>query len=321
MGQDQIYPYEVELFSRNFLNCAQRHSIVMLRAAGVPVEWLFDTAFMPTDRIFDHSIRQRLPKYDFAFDGLTDACFSRVGVTRQSHFMDSFAKARGVILDHIAQDGFVLLAGDVFYFPHCPEYRNKHLFHLVILTGWDENTREWIIVDDNPASVLCNYRWSEDYVAAFYDNSPVREFRTFQTNPQALPMLQAQTLAAFARRLTTRTESFALLHALPALLQSKWFAPESLFPALGEACSILSGSRRCFAAFLRQTPYASLAPKADGSADLAQKLRNRLMRARLTGALPLPAIEGIAADIMQVETALYSDLLAAVATVDCRVLV
>jgi hypothetical protein len=280
---------------------------------------------MPTDSIFDHSIRQRRPKYDFAFDGLTDACFRRVGVTRQSHFIDSFARARGLILDHIAQDGFVLLAGDVFYFPHCPEYRNKHLFHLVILTGWDEKNREWILVDDNPASVLCHYRWSEEYVAAFYDNSPVREFRTFRRDPQTLPMFEsqtkAQTLAAFARRMTARTDTFALLHALPSLLQSGWFAHESLYPALGESYSILSGSRRCFAAFLRQTPYDSIAKKADDSADLAQKLRNRLMRARLTGAIPLPAIEAIAAEIMQVETSLYSDVLAAIAAVDRRILI
>lgn len=315
MTSEILFPYDVELFSRNFLNCAQRHSIVMLKAAGFPVERLFDTAFMSTDQIFEHSIRQRQPKYDFGYDGLTDESFQRIGVLRTSHFIDRFEDARAQILDLIARDGFVLLAGDVFYFPHCPEYRNKHLFHLVILTGWDAAAGEWLIVDDNPASVLCHYRWGDQMVAAFYDNSPVREFRSYQhiPPPHSLPTTTGPGVSE-------RTDSLQLLTELPALLQSNWFAPDSLFPSLGEAFSILSGSRRCFAAFLRamNSPVA-LAEQADAIADAAQKMRNRLVRARITGIINLLKIEELANELAFLERRLYDDLVAAAAAVGCPV--
>jgi hypothetical protein len=257
----------------------------MLNDSGVPVDWLFDTALVPTDTILDQCLRNRVPKYDFAYDGLTDADFARVGVTRTSHFYDDFEAARPYLLACIARDGFVLLAGDVFYFPHCPEYRHRHLFHLVILTGFDTKSREWTMIDDNAASVLCHYRWGDAMVAAFYNNSIQREFRSYQRRSRSTDEISRDTLPAFADRMATPPEdSYRLLLDLRDLLSCPWFAPSNLYAALSDAFAILSGSRRCFAEFLSLAGFGEqLSASATAIAQGALKLRDAIARARLTG--------------------------------------
>lgn len=213
-----------------------------------------------------------MPKYDFAFDGLTNDDFAMSGVERVSHFPDTFKSAEPLIHERLASDGFVLLAGDVFYLAHCPEYRNTHLFHLVIVTGYDADTGCWSIIDDNPASVLCHYSYPTSDLAAFYDNNSVRELRTYRS-------IDAPTYDAVITRFRAtqmdHTDSLALFLDLKDILASPWHDIGTVGRHLGEAMSIFAGSRLCLGAFLRHVlDQPDVAIQADALSASALKLRD-----------------------------------------------
>ncbi|SNR74445.1 BtrH N-terminal domain-containing protein [Puniceibacterium sediminis] len=304
---EKLHSYDMALFSRSFLNCAQRHSIVMLAERRVRVAELFATCHVSSDVILDQCIRKRIPKYDFDFDGLTDADFQMAGVDRKSQFPDNFATARDTVLERIAADGFVLLAGDVFYLEHCPEFRNAHLFHLIIVTGYDAQTDTWAIIDDNPASVLCHYSYKTPDLAAFYNNNSVREFRTYAA-------LATQDTAAALHRFRAhqkgRTDSLVLLTGIHDLLASPWNDPGVLFGHLGQAMSILAGSRRCFGAFLRDVAHQpDLANMADALSDRAFKLRELITFAGLGKMPPSRRIPARAAELAAAEADFSASLI------------
>lgn len=283
---ESLYAYDRDLFSRNFLNCAQRHSVVMLKERGIPVEYLFYNSLVSTDQALEQMIRRQVPKYDFESDCLSFDDLERLGVTRREVFDDRFEDIKAELLSCIARDGFVLLAGDVFYFPHCPEYREKHLFHLVVLKGYDEARNEWLIVDDNPASVLCDYRYSEQEVAAFYENSTVREYRCFQQMPVAGILIRDRFGEASHTYLTEFGDSYRLLTDVQAILDNPWLEQGRILAGLHDAFSILLGSRVCYAAFIDLVyDDGSGTALARDAASAAEKIRDSLVRAKLTGRL------------------------------------
>lgn len=301
----RVHGYDIDLYNRNFLNCAQRHSIVMLKERGMPVDLLFYNTLVPTDVILDQAIRRQVPKYDFECESLSAEDFARIGVRRQEHFVQRFADAKPALLEAVARDGFVLLAGDVYYFPHCPEFRNKHLFHLVILRGYDALRDEWDIVDDNPASVLAQYRYGSDLVAAFYENSTVCEFRTYEQVPRPPALVREEIRAAAAAYMAGYRDDRRLLTGIEALLACPWFEAARLHALLSAAFSLLSGSRLCFARHLREVGAPeTLAAAADAVAADAAKLRNAAVRAQATGSLAVPQAVRRAADIAVREASL-----------------
>jgi hypothetical protein len=141
------------------------------------------------------------------------------------------------------------------------------------------------MIDDNAASVLCHYRWGDAMVAAFYNNSIQREFRSYQRRSRSTDEISRDTLPAFADRMATPPEdSYRLLLDLRDLLSCPWFAPSNLYAALSDAFAILSGSRRCFAEFLKLAGFEEQhAASAMAIAQSALKLRDVIARARLTG--------------------------------------
>jgi len=304
---NSIYAYDIELYSRNFLNCAQRHSIVMLRERGVAVDYLFHNSLVSSDQVLAQIVQNLTPKYDFATACLSDDDFIRVGVTRECFLVDDYADAENALRHCVERDGFVLLAGDVFYFPHCPEYRTRHLFHLVALRGFDEQQGQWTMVDDNPASVLCWYRYPQAQVANFYNNNSVREYRTYQQHPMDLAEIRDNSRLAGQRYLAEYNDSAVLLTQLRDIINAPWQSTTLQYGRLHDAFAVLTGSRRCFAAFLAliQPDHASVL-LANTSAELTGRLRNSFVQARLTGRCSVDKICARAAELYALECQLLN---------------
>lgn len=310
MIADPVYPYDITLYSRNFLNCVQRHSIVMLKDLGAPVDWLFYSCNVPTDRMLDQVIRKRIPKFDFSFDGLGDDDFRMIGVERTVQPCDTFSEARQDLLDLIARNGFAIIAGDVFYFPHCPEYRKIHLYHWVILRSFDEDTGSWTIVDDNPASVLCTYVWPESYVRDFYDNGPYRQFLRLSYTPVDETAVAGTAVSHYLDQRKGRDpDSLTLLKDIRVLLDSPWFSTIRLIDMLSDVFSIYAGSRRCFARFVEIADHppetANMVLKI---ARTATRIRDSLILARTSQDLSADKIATLAEDITQQELLLQDHL-------------
>ncbi len=280
------YSYDRELFSRNYLNCAQRHSVVMLKERGVAVEHLFYNSLVSTDQTLDQMVRCGTPKYDFEGQCLSTDDLQSLGVTRTEVPGDTFDIVKSELLSSIRRDGFVLLAGDVFYFPHCPEYRVKHLFHLVILRGYDDKSDVWDIIDDNPASVLCEYQYTGEQVAAFYNNNSVREYRSFQQVGLSEDSIHEIFDHKSVEFCANYTDSYQLLTDVQDIIDNPWINQKKILGQLHDAFSILFGSRVCFAAYmdfvLNDVIGQSLAKDA---ATAAGRIRDSLVRAHITGRL------------------------------------
>jgi len=306
---DKIFDYNIDLYNRNFMNCAQRHYVVMLGRNGLDVDQLFYNTLVSTDLMVEQMYRSKKAKYDFAGPSFSHEDLMRIGVDRQEHFVDTFTEAKPILLEKIAQDGFVLLAGDVYYFPHCPEYRNHHLFHLIVLTGYDEQTNQWQIVDDNPASVMCHYQYDEAMVAAFYDNAVVREFRTFAQQKVPSDQLKATTSQAFIDYLADYQDSYELLERISDFATNEFDAPTVRFGQLHDVFSVLNGSRLCFARYLEQSGHeAHLVQAANDIALVAAKARNQLVQAKILGRIKVEKLIDKCQRIAQQEQQLLTAL-------------
>ena len=302
---DSIYAYNIELYSRNFLNCAQRHSVVMLRERGVAVDYLFHNSLVSSDEVLEQIVRNLTPKYDFASACLSDDDFRRVGVARECFRVDHYADAQSDILACVERDGFALLAGDVFYFQHCPEYRNRHLFHLVALRGFDDQQSQWTLVDDNPASVLSWYQYPQAQVADFYNNNSVREYRSYRQQPMELAEIRGNSRLAGQRYLAGYNDSGVLLTQLRDIINAPWQSTTLQYGRLHDAFAVMTGSRRCYAAFLAlmQPDHASVS-LASSCAQLAGRLRNSFVQARLTGRCSVDKICARASELYALESQL-----------------
>jgi hypothetical protein len=173
---ERVYAYDHTLYDRRFLNCCQRHAVVFLNERGVPIDLLFFRALVPSDLIMTQILLENRPKYAITTDYFSPEDLALLGVTIHEHAAENFGDIRPVALAHINRTGFALLAGDVFHFPHCPEYRISHGEHVVVLRGC--NGHVWSIVDDNHASILCEYEYPEHSVRNFFENNGARILRT-----------------------------------------------------------------------------------------------------------------------------------------------
>src|SRR5258708_7495621 len=136
----------------------------MLAERTPAVHDLFFRCLISTDRILEQVVQEQCPKYNFTCELMAPADLAKIRVSGQDMAVDDFAEARPLLLETVAREGFVILVIDVFYLPHCPEYRIKHIVHTIILTGYDRDSHEWSIIDDNPVSVLCNYTYREEVI-------------------------------------------------------------------------------------------------------------------------------------------------------------
>ncbi|MGW2280782.1 hypothetical protein [Streptomyces sp. NPDC001770] len=284
--KDIPHPYDTALYSRLFLNCYQRQSLVMLAERGRPVHQLLFRGLVSTDEILRQVIREQRPKYGFESGIAGPDDLALIGVVKEEAAFDSYADARALLLDIVAQEGFAILVGDVFYWPHCPEYRTKHLVHTIVLTGYDSGAGAWRILDDNPASLLCSYTYPEDVIAASFDNNELRRVRYFTTKDLDPARAGQGTREAFAALLAEYRDSHALLSGVEDLISSRWIAPERVYASLHAAFSLYQGSRIALREYLRHASGDTVLDElldriVQGGADGM----NHMLLAQVTGAL------------------------------------
>ncbi|MCD0453399.1 hypothetical protein LO762_30085 [Actinocorallia sp. API 0066] len=279
---DVVYPYDQALYSRAYLNCYQRQALVRLGETVPDVPLLFAGSLVGTDDIREQIIRRARPRYDFESPVLDPAALALLGVTARETVVDDYAAARDIALEAIAASGFALLVIDVFYLPHCVEYRKQHVVHTIMLTGLADGA--WTFVDDNPASLLCAYTFPEDVVAAAFENGERRAVRTFTTAPYDPAAAATGAATAFAARLAASTDGLGLLADAADLLTSPWTAPDRAVELLYDALTVHLGARTCLREYVRrQLPDpdtdALLAASLAGTADL----QGRLLIGKVTG--------------------------------------
>lgn len=296
---NSLFPYDVQLYNRNFLNCAQRQSIVMLKHAGIPVDWLFYTGQVSTDRILQFSVIEQKPKYDFEYEGLSDQDFEVIGVERRNHYVDRFDDAKPYLLDMIKRDGFVLSSCNLFYVSHRPEYyMTKEVVHFQTLTGYDAPTGQWNMIDDNSAGILAYFTFHDDALRQFYDNGLLKGYRSFATRRQSQRIIRQEIEDLFRRHRDRRTDSLALLRQTEAYITDD---PQRL-KMLAEAFSLLSGSRQCFAQYLRLAEASPLwIELADQAGQNAARLRDAFTMAQVSGKLNLANIIKKALELAELE--------------------
>ncbi|WP_369171289.1 hypothetical protein AB5J49_26785 [Streptomyces sp. R28] len=284
--KDIPYPYDRTLYSRLFLNCYQRESLVMLAERGHPVHQLLFRCLVSTDEILRQVIREQRPKYSFDSDLLDPDDLARIGIVKEEAEFDSYADARGLLLDVVAQEGYAILVGDVFYWPHCPEYRTRHLVHSIVLTGHDADTARWHVVDDNPASLLCSYTYPEDVIAAAFDNNELRRVRYYTTKDFDPAQAERGTREAFAALLDRYQDSHALQTGVADLLSCRWIAPERAIASLHDAFSLYQGSRIGLREYLRHTAGdAAVQELLDRIVRGSAEVMDQLLLAKVTGAV------------------------------------
>jgi hypothetical protein len=108
--KDIPYPYGRTLYSRLFLNCYERESLVMLAERGRPVHQLLIRCLVSTDEILRQVIREQRPEYDFESGIFDPDDLARIGIVKEDTEFDSYADARGLRPDMTEFQTAVLLA-------------------------------------------------------------------------------------------------------------------------------------------------------------------------------------------------------------------
>jgi hypothetical protein len=306
---DNFYPYDRELYSRWFLDCYQRQSIVMLAERNPHVGKLLHRCLVSTDEIVDQVIRRQIPKYDFASQIFDAGDLLSMGLVREDIPVESYAEARDQIMYAIGAHGYAIIMIDVFYLPHTPEFRRQHIVHSITLKEYDAQTGEWSLIDDNPASVLCWYRYPEQTIAASLDNNTRRRVRYYSTVDFDAAAPAAHAGAAFARRLDDFRDSHQLFSEIVDLVSCPWLAPEKVIAFLHDAFSLHLGSRICLAEYVRSaigdTPAAAT---IRAIVEHGTEVQNMLLLGKVTGSVDADWMKSTCAELRSAEERLLGEL-------------
>ncbi len=284
--KDNVYAYDRGLYSRLFLNCFQRHSLVMLAEREPQVHQLLYRCLVSTDDILQQIVREQRPKHSFESGLLDSEDLARIGMVREEVEFGTYSEARDLLLDVLARQGYAILVGDVFYWPHCPEYRTRHVVHAIVLRGYDPQAAQWSIIDENPASLLCEYTYSEDVIAAGFDNNELRRIRYFTAKPFDAEEAGHATRRAFARLVERYEDSLTLLTGVGDLLASPWIAPERAIASLHDAFTLYQGSRVGLSEYVRRwTPDPEVEAVLTRIVKQAEEVQNHMLLGKVTGSL------------------------------------
>ena len=312
---DSFYPYDRELYSRWFLDCYQRQSMVMLAERNPDTTLLLHRALISTDDVLDQAVRRQIPKYDFASRLFDPDDLRSIGLAREDIPVESYAESRDLILETVAAHGYVIIMIDVFYLPHTPEYRKQHVVHSITLREFDERTKEWSLIDDNPASVLCWYRYPEEIVAASLDNNTRRRVRFYSNlEPAGRDALQ-HARAAFAATVRDFHDSHRLLADVVDIVGCPWVAPEKIIGFLHDAFSLYLGSRICLREFVQRTVGEGPAVTAlETIAAHGTDIQNMLLLGKVTGFVDADDLKSVCAELRAAEEQLLGELKAVTGT-------
>jgi hypothetical protein len=308
--KDEVYPYDAQLYDRSYLNCYQRQGIVMLAERVPDLHLFFYQCLVNSDSMLDHVVREQRPKFAYKDDAFwDDEALARIGVTRRYLPFDTYAQARQTLLDTVAEVGYAIPHIDVFYLPHTTEFYNRHLLHTITLTGYDPDSGQWSLLDDNRASVLCRYAYPEDVIAAAFDNGVLRHVSWFPTGEYKAEEAGQGAAKAFAGHLENYSDSYALLTGIGEIVSSPWFSAKRVMTLLYDAFSVYDGSRACFGEFIgRQPGYADAAPMVAGIVRQCKAIRNQLMIGKATGRVDAPRLQAACLDLKSAEEALIGRL-------------
>ncbi|EOC0266562.1 hypothetical protein ACOII5_003730 [Cronobacter dublinensis] len=310
MMTDILYPHDAQLYDRRFMNCAERHAVVFLKERRAQTDLLFYRALVSSDEIFRQIIQQKKPKYNFVNGCFNEPDLNALGIYPHELRGDDFAQIKPDVNALIRQYGFVLISGSVFYFPHCPEYRQKHLHHLVVLNGVDEARDRYQVADDNPASVLCQYQYGLQEVAGFFDNNGDRLARWFTLDHYNSDDATRYFHQALRDYLTHYQDSQQFLSGIEDYLKDNFEAREIKLQLLHDGFSLLSGSRTLFAHYLSLQH-----PDQDAMTELARQLgqqafilKSLVVKARITQRLDIADLATRARQFQEQESALLQAL-------------
>lgn len=295
---EKIYDYDAVFYDRRFMNCGERHAIVLLSKRGVPVNFLFCSAWMSSDLVYDQIIVNKRPKFAFECAFYADEDLASVGVTLHEYKVETYDEIAGLVEEGLARQGFVLLSGDVFYFAHCPEFRNAHAPHIVVLTGKNADG-DWQVIDDNATSVLCEYVYPVATVEDFFNNNIDRKLRCFDVEPVAdLAQLRARSLRRLAALFEADQDSCRFYDEVVPMLADPYDSLAIKLKALHDAFCLLSGSRSCFAGFLQEVDApAALVESMRAFAEKAMALKGMMVKAQITGKINTEKLESMCADL------------------------
>jgi hypothetical protein len=305
--KDLIYRYDRDLYNRSFLNCYQRQSLVMLGERVTDLHLLFYNCLISTDDILEQVIRLNRPKYDAESRLFEPDALARIGITRQEMPVDTYADAKPVLVDSVCEAGYALLVIDVFYLPHCPEYRAEHVVHTIILKGYAHG--EWSIVDDNPASLLCEYTYPEHVIAAAYDNNQLRRVRSFSIGEYDAEEAGRAAGTAFSELVQKYEDGGALLSSVDEVLACPWIAPERAVTLLHNAFSFYQGSRTCLLEYLRRGLGDPEIERIVGRiVQQGTAVQNQLLVGKVTGFVDATSVKSTCLDLKDAEQELVHRL-------------
>lgn len=302
--EDQQFPYDVHLYDRRFLNCFQRHAVVFMKRLGIEVDWLFYNALPAVDAIFQQMVVENKAKYALQSGYFADDDLALLGVRFHERKAERLDDLLPIIHQQIQAYDCAFLSGDVYYFAHCPEYRSSHAQHVVVLRKAHADGT-WDIVDDNPASVLCEYRYPQEVLDQFFQNEGSRRMFCLEWTPPQHDVERSfrQRHQAFLDNL--KDEPWFYGH-LEQVLDNPLACDATKFRALHDVFTLLAGSRNCFARYLSMTgvPAATL-EKVKEFVKEAGVLKGLMVMAQITGKVRrrdlierCAALEGLEADYL-----------------------
>ncbi|WP_422776453.1 hypothetical protein ACOXXE_24100 [Pseudomonas mediterranea] len=281
--EEQQFHYDVHLYDRRFLNCFQRHAVVFMKRLGIEVDWLFYNALPAVDDIFQQMVVENKAKYALQSPYFADDDLALLGVRFHERKAERLDDLLPVIHQQIQAYGCAFLSGDVYYFAHCPEYRSSHAQHVVVLRQANADG-SWDIVDDNPASVLCEYRYPQEVLDQFFQNEGSRRMFCLEWTPTQ----QHDIDASFRQRHQAFLDNFQaqpwFYAHLEQLLDNPLAGNTTKFRALHDVFTLLAGSRHCFARYLSMTgvPEATI-ERVERFAKEAGVLKGLMVMAQITG--------------------------------------
>jgi len=287
---NEVLDYETDQFDRKFMNCYQRQAIVFLARNHIPTQFFFGNAAIKTDELFRQIIQNKKHKYEFESGFFSHADMNLLGIQCIEMAADSFDEIESEIEHQLSSDirsgeNFVMLPGDVYYLPHCPEFKNTHLLHMITVTKTDGNS--WSIVDDDESSVLCRYSYQRSYIKSFFENSTYKNISYFDLREafsieQALPTLKR----VFSERTKAHEDSYFLLDHVEDILNDPYCSKELSLRTLHDSFSLFSGSRTGLASFLGLIePEKKAMNKSLEIAKLSFVIKSMIMKAQVTGRL------------------------------------
>ena len=181
--------------------------------------------------------------------------------------------------------------------------------HTITLTGYDPDSGQWSLLDDNRASVLCRYSYPEDVIAAAFDNGVLRHVSWFATRKYDTEEAGPGAAMAFAKNLENYQDSYALLTGIEEIVTSPWVSPKRIMTLLYDVFSLYDGSRACFHEFIsRQPGYSDAGSMVRDTVQRCRDIRNQLMIGKATGRVDKLRLQAACLDLKGKEEALVDRL-------------